>query len=90
MVPLKKPAMAAMSGRLKTNEGIRLENGVGKHVVGDKGIILGRDDESWDRDAREPISSGALFVLVCGISISSVWSGIDLVKLPHGPYAREA
>ncbi len=50
MVLLKKSAVAPMSRCLKLDEGVRVESRVGKHVVGDKRVVLGRDDEGRDGD----------------------------------------
>ena len=50
MALLEKAAVATMSGGQKTNAGIGLESRVGKHVVRDKWVVLGRDDEGRDGD----------------------------------------
>ena len=78
--------MAPMCWSKQLDEGVLMECGIVKDVIGNKGVILCRDNEGWNVDSAQHILSCALGVIVFCIMVAPVGGGVYVVEFPHGLY----
>lgn len=63
-----------------TNVRVPLNRRYGEHRVGDKRVVLCRDDESRNRDGIDYVTCAGPVVVVGAVSVPSVMSGVAIIE----------